>query len=174
MKMNGHRMPEKYHPRQLGCPDLVPGLSLKAWWDREEFQWIAKLEQYAPMIREELIALREQKGFQPYRSPAYASKNVSPDQIGSLGNDAGTWNVFYLFLHDIKFEDNCAKVPNTIKILQEVIPRNYFHAFFSALTPGTHVTPHNGPTGKKLRVHLPLLGVEGARMRVGDETKDLE
>jgi hypothetical protein len=30
--------------------------------------------------------------------------------------------------------------------------------------------PHNGPTGKKLRLHLPLIGVKGARMRVGDET----
>lgn len=82
--------------------------------------------------------------------------------------------MFYLFLHDIKFEENCVKVPNTIKILQEVIPRNYCHAFFSALVPGTHITPHNGPTGKKLRVHLPLVGVEGARMRVGDEFKNLE
>jgi len=54
------------------------------------------------------------------------------------------------------------------------VPRNYHHAFFSALTPGTHVTPHNGPTGKKLRVHLPLVGVEGARMRVGDEIKYLK
>jgi aspartate beta-hydroxylase len=42
------------------------------------------------------------------------------------------------------------------------------------LTPGTHITPHNGPTGKKLRLHLPLVGVPGARMRVGDETVELE
>jgi aspartate beta-hydroxylase len=155
----------------LGCPDLVPGLSLKGWWDREEIAWIAKLEKYAPIIREELLALREQKGFQPYRSPAYANKNQAPDKIGSLGNDSGSWNVFYLYLHDIQFEENCEKVPKTIEILKEVIPRNYFHAFFSALTPGSHITPHNGPTGKKLRVHLPLVGVEGARMRVGDEIK---
>jgi aspartate beta-hydroxylase len=47
----------------LGCPDLVPGLSLKGWWDREEISWIAKLEKYAPIIREELLALRDQKGF---------------------------------------------------------------------------------------------------------------
>lgn len=45
---------------------------------------------------------------------------------------------------------------------------------FSAVTPGTHITPHNGPTGKKMRIHLPLIGTEGARMRVGDETKHLE
>jgi len=77
-------------------------------------------------------------------------------------------------LHDIEFKDNCAKVPKTIEIIKDLVPRNYHHAFFSALAPGTHITPHNGPTGKKLRVHLPLLNIEGARMRVADETRNLE
>jgi hypothetical protein len=89
MRINGQRIPEKHHPRQLGCPDLVPGLSIKPWWERELFPWIAKLESYAPVIREELLALRNEKGFQPYRSPAYASKNQPEDKIGSLGNDSG-------------------------------------------------------------------------------------
>jgi aspartate beta-hydroxylase len=40
MKMNGQRLPKVMHPRQLGCPDLVPGLSLKAWWERDQFEWI--------------------------------------------------------------------------------------------------------------------------------------
>jgi aspartate beta-hydroxylase len=42
------------------------------------------------------------------------------------------------------------------------------------VTAGTHITAHNGPTNKKLRIHLPILGTEGARMRVGDEIKHLE
>ena len=41
--------------------------------------------------------------------------------------------------------------------LFERIPGAYGHAFFSALAPGTHVTPHHGPTNKKLRLHLPLV-----------------
>ena len=90
-----------------------------------------------------------------------------------MGTDTGNWNVFYLFLHDIKFDENCARVPKTIEILDELVPRNYMHAFFSALTPKSHITPHNGPTGKKLRMHLPLIGTEGARMRVGDDTINL-
>ena len=133
-----------------------------------------ELEKHYDTIKEELVKLRDEKGFQPYRSPAYANKNQPEDKIGSLGTDSGDWNVFYLYLHDIKFNDNCAKVPKTIEIIQNLVPRNYHHCFFSAVTPGTHITPHNGPTGKKLRVHLPILGTEGARMRVGDETKHLE
>ena len=63
MRINGKKLPDKYHPRQLGCPDLVPGLSLKAWWDREEFEWIGQLEAQAPIIREELLSLRSTTGF---------------------------------------------------------------------------------------------------------------
>ena len=159
MRLNGKLMPEKYHPRQLGCPDLVPGLSLRGWWEREQLDWVHKLEAAAPVIREELLALRDTTGFQPYRSPAYASKNQAEDKIGSLGTDAGQWNVFYLYLHDIKFEENCAKVPRTVEILREIVPRSYLHCFFSALTPKSHITAHNGPTGKKLRIHLPLVNV---------------
>ena len=44
MRINGQKLPPKYHPRQLGCPDLVPDLSLKGWWERSEFEWVHKLE----------------------------------------------------------------------------------------------------------------------------------
>lgn len=108
MKLSGQPMPKKYHPRQLGCPDLVPGLTLQGWWPRAQFDWILKLEEKAPIIREELLKLRETTGFQPYRSPAYANKNNLAPDVGSLGTDAGNWNVYYLYLHDLQFNDNCA------------------------------------------------------------------
>jgi aspartate beta-hydroxylase len=72
----------------------------------------------------------------------------------------------------MKFDENCIKVPRTVEIIQNLIPRQYNHAFFSALTPDSHVTGHNGPTNKKLRIHLPLVGVEGSCIRVGDETRN--
>ena len=50
------------------------------------------------------------------------------------------------------------------------MPRSYQHAFFSALTPGTHILKHHGPTNKKLRIHLPLIGVPGSELRVADTT----
>jgi hypothetical protein len=59
MKVNGHKLPEKYHKRQLGCPDLVPGLPLKGWWEREEISWIKELEDAFPVIKEELENLRD-------------------------------------------------------------------------------------------------------------------
>lgn len=48
----------------------------------------------------------------------------------------------------------------------------YFsHAFFSAVAPNTHIIAHNGPTNRKLRIHIPILNVDGSRLRVGEEVK---
>ena len=157
MRVNGVKLPKEYHQRQLGWPDLVPGISIKGWWEREDFSWVKQLEANFEIIREELMELRSQDGFQPYRGPSWAGKIKPDDEIGSKSNENGDWNVFYLFLHNMKFDDNCSKVPKTVEIIQKVVPRQYYHAFFSALTPGAHVLDHNGPTNRKLRLHLPLI-----------------
>jgi len=71
----------------------------------------------------------------------------------------------------MKFDYNCEKVPFTMSLINEYLPNNYHHAFFSALTTHSHIVKHYGPTNKKLRFHLPLMGVSGSRMRVGEETR---
>jgi len=63
MRINGRKMPAKYHPRQLGCPDLVPGLSLKGFWNTDVLPWIKELEAAHSVIVEELNTLRETSGF---------------------------------------------------------------------------------------------------------------
>lgn len=96
------------------------------------------------------------------------------DGLGSVGHDAGDWNVFYLFLHNMDFQANRALCPNTVAVI-ESIAGHYDHAFFSALAPQTHITKHHGPTNKKLRCHLPLIVPEGrCRLRVGDRMIDVE
>jgi aspartate beta-hydroxylase len=71
----------------------------------------------------------------------------------------------------MKFEYNCEKVPLTMEMINNHIPNNYHHAFFSALTTKSHIMKHYGPTNKKLRFHLPLMGVKNSRLRVHDETR---
>lgn len=98
-------------------------------------------------------------------------------------HDAGDWNVYYLYLHNIDFQEvsqwavmmgylppygaksitrqfgvvlyrlvvvllwlvyqNRSRCPETCRAI-ESIPRNYYHAFFSALAPNSHVTKHHG------------------------------
>lgn len=55
-----------------------------------------------------------------------------------------------------------------------MIPRHYEHAFFSAVNPGTHIMAHHGPNNKKLRLHFPMTGLEGTRLRVADDVRGFE
>ena len=51
-----------------------------------------------------------------------------------------------------------AKCPVVENIIKNIIPRHYDHAFFSAVNPHTHIITHHGPTNKKLRLHLSVVG----------------
>lgn len=96
------------------------------------------------------------------------------DGLGSVGHDAGDWNVFYLFLHNVDFAANRALCPQTVAAI-EAISGQYDHAFFSALAPQTHIKAHHGPTNKKLRCHLPLVvPPQACRLRVGDRTIEVQ
>lgn len=169
-KINGQKVPTEF-PLQKGCPDIVPGLTATPWWSNDKFPWIKDIEDNYEVIKQELLQLRNQKGFQPYRGPSWVSKIKAKDGVGTVGTDSGDWNVFYLFLHDMKFDENCKKCPKTVEIIEKYFPRQYNHCFFSAVTPGTHIIKHNGPTNKKLRFHMPLIGVEGSQLRVGEEIR---
>ena len=154
---------------QRGCPELIPSLRSSAVWDVGLFPWVPVIEAAFPAIREELLALRGQIGFQPYRAPSWASDNLASDGVGSKSTDAGNWNVFYLSLHNMDFAENRRRCPQTLAAVQAVAGQ-YDHCFFSALSPHAHITKHNGPTNKKLRCHLPLVvGGPSAVMRVGDD-----
>lgn len=53
-------------------------------------------EENYKVIRDELMTLRNEKGFQPYRGPSWISQIKAKDGVGNESVDSGTWNVFYL------------------------------------------------------------------------------
>ncbi len=73
LKVNGKIYPENAPKLQLGCSDLVPGLTIQPWWEPSQFKWIDSLLENFKVLQEELVALRENKGFQPYKCPKYVS-----------------------------------------------------------------------------------------------------
>eukprot|EP00635_Sarcinochrysidales_sp_CCMP3193_P009579 CAMPEP_0118900900 /NCGR_PEP_ID=MMETSP1166-20130328/6824_1 /TAXON_ID=1104430 /ORGANISM="Chrysoreinhardia sp, Strain CCMP3193" /LENGTH=400 /DNA_ID=CAMNT_0006840055 /DNA_START=39 /DNA_END=1237 /DNA_ORIENTATION=+ len=163
-RLNGRELeaPEGSHPGQVGCPEIFAGLRSSPFW-RDGTSWLRRVEASAATVRKELLSLRDERfGFQPYRSPSGKS------------TDAGAWNVYYLDLHSCDVEANRRRCPATVDLL-DAVPRKYGHAFFSATAPKTHITPHHGPTNKKLRCQLPLVCPSGGscRLRVHDETVDL-
>jgi hypothetical protein len=191
-------------PWERACPEVLPGLDTPGWivgptTDRASLPpplaFIAALEEAAADVRREFLALRGHAAFREYRAPARgevggggggggggeaapAAAAAPPPLLGEAATDAGHWNVCYLQLHGAGAAEGVggalARCPATAALLAAV-PRNYGHAFFSVLAPGTHITPHCGPSNKKLRVHLPLLVPPGAaRMRVGGATVELQ
>jgi len=153
---------------QCGCPNRINGLRNKPFWNKSEFSWINILENSFHDIKDEFYRVRaiaeNNQIFQHYTTPTPASGGVNENQTSS-----GRWNVCYLYLHGVDFEDNLKKFPITKEIINR-IPRHYSHAFFSALTPGTHIIKHFGPTNKKLRLHIPLnVPSNEAWLRVADE-----
>lgn len=172
MRVNGRTRAPPPTSWQAGCPEIFAGLRAEPIWDASKLEWLRPFEANFEAVRDELLALRTQRGFQPLKIPTWASKNnslKSPDGAGSVSHDAGDWNVFYLHLHEVSFPENLERCPVTAGLLKGLGNRSYAHAFFSALTPGTHILKHHGPTNKKLRVHMPLIGAAGSELRVADQ-----
>lgn len=171
LRMNG-RVWEHGMPLRCRTAENVPGLRSHEVWPREAFPWLAGVEARHSEILEELLAARGgadgPSGFQPYRDPVSGNSRAAADGIGAEGVDVGMWNVLYLFLNHKTFEDNCARFPAAVRMIREAFPRHYSHAFFSALTPGSHIVKHTGPSNRMLRAWLPLCGLEGFRLRVGE------
>jgi len=166
---------------QRGCPNLYKTLTAAPVWNSQFLEkygytslisCVREIESSYSAILKEFHGLRScETAFQPYRSPASVngSNTNDVDELGQKGTAAGTWNVAYLYLHGLDFEENVSRCPQTVRLLNEVLPRHYSHAFFSVLSSGTHVTPHYGPTNKKLRIHLPLIVPQDAAwLRVAD------
>lgn len=48
--------------------------------------------------------------------------------------DAGSCNVFYLQVHDVDLRDNCEKMPRTLQMLKDLVPRSFGVCYLEALT----------------------------------------
>lgn len=120
---------------QSGCPNVIKGLRAIPIWDTSEFPWISILEECSQGICSELMALRGQKSFQPYRAPArstlkpsssstssstsfHDSDTLKSDSLGSLGTSTGDWNVCYLHLHGLDVGDSLQRCPITAAAIE--------------------------------------------------------
>jgi hypothetical protein len=78
------RRPMPASPWQSGCPGIIPRLRAKPWWARGDSPWLATLEDGFETARAELLALRGQGRFQPYRGPSRPTPpHAGPRRAGS-------------------------------------------------------------------------------------------
>jgi beta-hydroxylase len=80
------------------------------------------------------------------------------------------WKTFWFCAYGLKAEENCARCPETVRILQKIPGMK--SAMFSILAPKKHIPEHRGMWKGVLRYHLGLIvpGPKGSsRIRVGKD-----
>jgi aspartate beta-hydroxylase len=168
----GRRAPRYQHGQQRPSFIYLPDLPAQAFYEREEFPELKRLEAATAIIRDELRAVLDKgEGLAPYvQLPA----GHDPQQWAAL-NGSRQWSSFHLYKGGTRNQENLDRCPRTAKVLEALelpeIPDHAPEALFSVLQPGTHIPPHFGLANFKLVAHLPLIVPADCAIRVGHETR---
>src|SRR5437868_3050369 len=159
----------KLYRQQPTAFDFV-GLATIQFFEREQFDWAARIEAATPAIRDELLALLETHAdeFRAY----VQHQTVAPEANTALLGKRD-WSILPLC-------ENGWLTPNVIDrcpvtwdtILKAPVPRISGWGptvVFSLLKAGARIAPHNGMFNTRLVCHLPLTVPAGCAFRVGNE-----
>jgi beta-hydroxylase len=111
------------------------------------FGWTGFLEASTPAIRAEAEALLRDRMSVP------SVREISPDHAKIAVDDK--WRSFFLWGYGVRIDANCARCPQTTKILENI--PGLLTAFYSVMLAGAHVPRHTGPTKAILTTHLGLI-----------------
>jgi beta-hydroxylase len=128
----------------------------------EDFPFLKMFSDNWEKIRDEVQVILKNREEIP------AFQEVSPDQdkIAKGKN----WRTFFLYGFGEQLKKNCAQAPFTTSLLEQV-PKIQI-SWFSILSPGYHIPPHQGVSKGILRAHLGLIipkDAESCRIRVDNE-----
>ncbi len=126
----------------------------KTIFTSEDFPFLVPLEEEWSAIRDEIIALQDD------RFSTWPEKG--------LYDQPGGWKIFGLVLFGRKHREHCALCPRTVELLENL--PGLLTAGFSRLAPGTEIKPHRGRDIGALRCHLGLVTPENCGFRVGNES----
>ncbi len=130
--------------RWIASASLVPNTPFLS---TDGLDWVRALEESWPVIRAELDdVLRDHDDLPNFQ-------DISTDQASITDDDR--WKTFFFFGYGFKSEPNCARCPETTRLL-EAVP-DMTTAFFSILGPRKRIPEHRGPWKGVLRYHLALL-----------------
>jgi ornithine lipid ester-linked acyl 2-hydroxylase len=134
----------------------------KTFFDSSLFPWVRKVEAEWMAVRRELDMLLV------HREEIPNFQDISEKQKVLTAGEQ--WKMFYLYAYGEKAEENCARCPDTVKVLQHIPGMKT--AMFSILAPKKHIPEHRGMYKGVLRYHLGLIipGPPGScRIRVGND-----
>ena len=175
----GQRKRVYEHPQQRPEFFFIPGLRPIPWFEREDFDWVQRVEDAYPAVRSELeMLLPDRSGFTPYIHGTQGQQATTP-QGTDFSHLAGnlSWSAFHLHLKG-RVAEHCERCPQTAALMDSLpLPEAEGwmpETFFSVLAPGEHIIPHYGQMNGRLTVHLGLIIPPECGIRVGDETRGWE
>jgi beta-hydroxylase len=136
----------------------------KTFFDSKSFPWVREIEAEWLVVRKELDALLVRREEIPN------FQDVSEKQ--KVLTQGEQWKMFYLCAYGVKAEENCARCPETVRVLRHIPGMKT--ALFSILAPRKHIPEHRGMYKGVLRYHLGLIipKPEGScRIRVGNDIR---
>lgn len=136
----------------------------KTFFEPESFPWVPAVEADWTAVRKEL------EGVLARREEIPNFQDISDAQ--KVLTEGEQWKTFWFYAYGEKADENCARCPETMRILQRIPGMK--SAMFSILAPRKHIPEHRGMYKGVLRYHLGLIvpGPEGrCRIRVGDDVR---
>src|SRR6202050_5629870 len=147
--------------------DLVEGVLFfptanVTFFDPDSYPWVRAVEADWMAIRKELDALLVRREEIPN------FQDLSEKQKPLTQGDQ--WKTFFLYGYGVEAEENCARCPETVRILKRIPGMKT--AMFSILAPKKHIPEHRGLWKGVLRYHLGLIvpkPVGSSRIRVAKD-----
>ncbi|KAI6649118.1 Aspartyl/asparaginyl beta-hydroxylase-like [Oopsacas minuta] len=134
----------------------VPGLTAIPWHDPTKYSVVKILENGYRAIREEFLYRyhNNQELFTTEQESLHMGGDWTEVRIKSSGH--GLTEVSELF-------------PQTLQTISNLPPDTFTSVKFSVIQSGTHIRTHTGPSNERLRIHLCVYHIGGARIRVMDK-----
>lgn len=161
-------------PFHTQCNQLhVPRLPAIPFYERQQFPWLAAIEEATPIILEELSSLLA--GARDEFSPYIAYAPGQPLNQWAALNHSQRWSTYHLWRDGQEVAENLQRCPETARVLRQAplaqIPALCPNVMFSVLAPKTRIPPHHGETNARLVAHLPLIVPPDCGLRVGYEER---
>lgn len=142
---------------------MMPGLSRSPLWSAEDNAVMKNL----------FSAFEDPENFE---SVMQEYKLVSEMEDAWKANTipTGSWKMYFLMNQGSWVQENVARCPQTLRLLEScgcLMKGTVFgNALFSTLKPGSKIEPHTSPCNFRLRCHLALNASNGFSLRVGKHT----
>jgi aspartate beta-hydroxylase len=175
--VSGQAPGDQPHPGQRPTQLFFPGLPDEPFLDRERPDWVAAIEAKTDAIREEFLALSDDRDLiKPYIN--FNENSPTADHWKEV-NHSLAWGSCHIYNRGELVQEVAERCPETVAALEQTpmiqIPGHAPEIMFSVLKPQTRIPPHHGSVNGRLIVHLPLIVPENCgKLRVRDEARGWE